>query len=205
MASTDNALSMLQYRKLSPEDKEKVLKHVDETLERTARFVKLVEHLCDAACIEDTAMLGKFRERFNAVARYWRLARMTGVMDPLVAAHLYYTQNNIPLTLNDLELGSMTFGHFYSVISDVHKLTGRLLENFTTTTQTGAEITEAEMLHRYCIMFTAFAKFMRDRVFGKQINAMMDTRPVDVLISQLEAHQRQQAESAPAEPEASDD
>lgn len=205
MASTDNALSLQMYRKLSPEDKEKVLKHVDETLERTGRFVKLIEHICEAAGIKDTGMLNKFRERFNAVTRYWRLARVTMVMDPLVAAHLYYSQNSVPLTLNDLELGSMTYDHFYTVVEDVHKLTGRLLENFTTTTQTGAEITEAEMLHRYCIMFTAFAKFMRDRVFGKEVNAMMDTRPVDVLISQLEDHQRQQAENALAAPEPSAD
>lgn len=199
MDSTANPPAMQMYRNMSDADKEKVLKHVDDTLEKTARFVKLIEHICEAANLVNMDMLDKFRERFNAVARYWRLARVTGVIDPLVAAHLYYSQNSIPLTMNDLELGGMTFGHFRSVIEDVHKLTGRLLEDEKTKTQTGAWITEAEMLHRYCIMFTAFAKFMRDRVFGKQLNAMMDTRPIDGLISQLEAHQRQSAESVLAE------
>lgn len=205
MGSTANALSMQMYRQMSTEDKEKVLVHVDGVLGKTMRFVQMVERLCEASGIEDTAMLGKFRERFNAVTRYWRLARVTGVMDPLVAAHLYYSSNSMPLTMNDLELGGMTPQHFHTVISDVHRFTGRLLEEHSTTTQTGAEITEWEMLHRYCIMFTGFAKFMRDRVFGKEINAMNDTRPVDVLISQLEAHQRQAAATVPPPPGASDD
>lgn len=205
MDSTANPLAMQMYRNLSAEAKEKVLKHVDDTLEKTGRFVKLIEHVCEAAEIEDTQMLAKFREQFNKVTRYWRLARVTGVIDPLIAAHLYYTSNNIPLTLNDLELGGMTFDTFRGVIADVHRLTGRLLEDYTTTTQTGAEITEVEMLHRYCIMFTAFARFMRDRVFGQQLNAMMDKPQIDVLISQLEAHQRQASEPVQPPPGSSDD
>jgi hypothetical protein len=185
------------YRTTSPADKERILKHVDDVVAKSQRFADFWTRLCENAEVRDDTLHKKVGATVNKLARFWKVGRICPMFDPLQAATLYFTSDTVGQYISSAEFSNMTPGHFRSVLEDMHRVTGRLLESHTTVTQTGAEITEWELLHRYTIMYSQFVVFMKRYVFTDTAGASLSKDPLTELVQQLESQQGQPDTTAP--------